>query len=85
MDRGLTLAILAAVVNVVLSVLIPCIMKKSEEPKGSLLSQIRLTFLVHRHMLLVSSLVTAIAVYLAVKIEPEVKNIFPSGILNFLE
>ena len=72
-------------VIVVLSVLIPCIMKKSEEPKGSLLSQIRLTFLVHRHMLLVSSLVTAIAVYLAVKIEPEVKNMFPNGILNFLE
>ncbi len=37
----------------------------------------KITFLVHRHVLFASSLVTALMVYFAVKLEPEVRKSIP--------
>lgn len=85
MNRAFTLALAAALVNVFLSLIVPCMLKEIETKKGSIISEIKLSFMINRHMLLTSSIVTAILVYLAVQIEPEVKAAIPEKLLNFLE
>lgn len=85
MDRAFSLALAAALVNVFLSTIIPCLLKGVEMKKGSIISEMKISFMVNRHMLLTSSIITAIMVYLAVQIEPEVKASIPENILNFLE
>ena len=84
MDRALSTAIVGAIVNVVLSTIIPCLLKRTQNRKGSLLTEIKLAFMVHRHILITSSVITAVAVYLAVKMEPEFVSVMPPGVLNFL-
>ena len=84
MDRALSTAIAGAVVNVVLSTIVPCLVKDRREFRGPLVSEVVQTFQDNSSSLLTSSLVTAIAVYLAVLMEPEVKKAIPSGIVNFL-
>mgnify|MGYP001335471963 CR=1 FL=1 len=81
MDRALSIAMVAAIVNIIFSTLMPCFMKKTK-PK-SLLREIKVTFLVHRHVLVASSVVTAIMVYFAVKMEPEIRKKTIPGILSF--
>lgn len=84
MDRALSTAIVGAIVNVILSTLIPCLLRRTKNTKGSILTEIKLTFMVHRHILITSSVITAVAVYLAVKMEPEIVGSLPQGVVNFL-
>ena len=84
MDRALSTAIVGAIVNVVLSTIVPCLLKDSQNRKGSIITEMKLTFMVNRHLLITSSLITAIAVYLAVKMEPEFNSVLPAGLVNFL-
>jgi len=84
MDRALSTAIVGAIVNVVLSTIVPCLLKKTQSKKGTILDEIKLAFTVHRHILITSSVITAIAVYLAVKMEPDFVSVMPPGVLNFL-
>ncbi len=83
-DRAFSLALAAAIVNVVLSVLVPCLTKNMKTgDENDLITKIRVYMVVNRHLLLTSSLVTAILVYLAVKIEPDVKQL-QNTLLNFV-
>jgi|UniRef100_A0A6C0ITS7 hypothetical protein len=84
MDRALSTAIIGAIVNIILSTIIPCLLKKHDMKKGSFLTEVKLVFMVHRHILITSSVITAIAIYLAVKMEPEVVSSLPPGLINFL-
>tara|TARA_B100001287_G_C22636980_1_gene508077 strand:+ start:1099 stop:1356 length:258 start_codon:yes stop_codon:yes gene_type:complete len=84
MDRAISAAILGALINVVLSTVVPCLMSQIKNKKHSFLTELKLTFLIHRHVLFTSSVVTAIAVYLAVKMEPEFTSSLPKSIINFL-
>ena len=84
MDRALSTAIVGAIVNIVLSTLIPCLLRRTKNTKGSFLTEVKLTFMVHRHILITSSVITAMAVYLAVKMEPELVSALPEGVVNFL-
>ena len=84
MDRALSTAMVGAIVNIVLSTIVPCLLKDSKNRRGSLVTEMKLTFLVNRHLLITSSLITAIAVYLSVKMEPEFTSILPQGLVNFL-
>ena len=84
MDRALSTAIIGAIVNIILSTIIPCLLKKTNVKKGSFLTEVKLIFMVHRHILITSSLITAMAIYLSVKMEPEVVSSLPPGLLNFL-
>ena len=68
MDRALSTAIVGAIVNVVLSTIVPCLLKDSQNRKGSIITEMKLTFMVNRHLLITSSLITAIAVYLGMLI-----------------
>ena len=85
MDRALSTAIVGAIVNIVLSTIIPCLLKNTDNKKGSLLTDIKLNFMVHRDTLITSSVITAIAVYLAVNMEPEFQKVVLPSILNFLK
>ena len=84
MDRALTTALVGALINIVLSTIVPCLLSKTKHSKNSILTEIKLTFMIHRHVLITSSVITAIAVYLAVKMEPEFISVLPKGFINFL-
>lgn len=85
MDRALSTAIVGAIVNIVLSTLVPCLLKGSANRKGSMITEMKLAFMVNRHILITSSLITAILVYLSVKMEPEFQSVLPVGLMNFLQ
>jgi hypothetical protein len=59
------IAIIAAVVNLFLSILVPCLSKKINLPKSSLLSEIKKTITNNREALLMSSLLVGIIVFLS--------------------
>ena len=70
MDEHLLIAIVAAVLNMILSVLVPCALKKSDVP---FLVNIRNTFDTHREMLISSSLLVGVIVFISLKALPTVK------------
>lgn len=75
MDRALSIAMVAAIVNILFSTIFPCLLKKTKTRTVG--REMKITFLVHRHVLFASSLVTALMVYFAVKLEPEVRKSIP--------
>ena len=84
MDRALSTALVGALVNIVLATIVPCLLSKTKNSRNSLLTEVKLTFMIHRHVLITSAVITAITVYLAVKMEPEIVGSLPPGIVNFL-
>ena len=84
MDRALSIALVGALVNIVLATVVPCLLSKTKHSKNSILTEMKLTFMIHRHVLITSAVITAITVYLAVKMEPEIVGSLPPGIINFL-
>ena len=84
MDRAVSAAILGALVNVLLSTVFPCVLSQVRNKKHDFLTELKLTFVVHRHVLFTSSIITAVAVYIAVKMEPEFTSSIPQSVINFL-
>ena len=84
MDRAISAAILGALVNVLLSTIFPCLLSQVRNKKHDFLTELKLTFLIHRHVLFTSSVITAIAVYIAVKMEPGFTSSIPKSVINFL-
>lgn len=84
MDRALMIALIAAVLNAVLSTIIPCLLSGTGYKSGSIMTEVKLTFLVHRYVIIVSSVLTAVITYLAVLMEPGVSNNFPVQLKNFV-
>ena len=84
MDRALTTALVGALVNIVLATIVPCLLSKTKNVKNDFLTEVKLTFMIHRHVLIASAVISAVVVYLAVKMEPEIVGSLPPGIINFL-
>lgn len=84
MDRAFTTALVGALVNILLATIVPCLLSKTKNTKNDFLTEVKLTFMIHRHVLITSAVITAIVVYLAVKMEPEIVGSLPPGIINFL-
>ena len=61
------IAVIAAVVNLSLSILIPCIFKKINFPKSSLFSEIKKMIRDNREILLISSLLAGVFVFLSLE------------------
>lgn len=80
-DKALTIAFIAAFVNIIFSILMPCLLKNTN--RRSLTREMKITFLVHRHVLIASSIATAIMVYLAVKLEPGIQKSIPELLSQF--
>lgn len=70
----LFIAIIAALVNLVLSILIPCALKKTEAP---LLTEVKKMLNQHREMLLTSSVLVGVIVYLALQTASVVQTEMP--------
>ena len=83
----IVIAVIAAVVNLFLSILIPCIFKKINLPKTTLLPEIKKTLNNNCEICLISSLLVGIFVYLSLEsynssIDPdeiELKRLFSLG------
>lgn len=74
MDPDLIVAIVAAMLNIVLSLLLPPLLKNSTFPFAS---QVKKNYECNRDIVMVSSVLTILFVYVSLKISPWVKsNIF---------
>jgi hypothetical protein len=73
------IALIAALVNLILSILVPCAMKD----KANFLPTVRTMLQQHRTALITSSVLVAVTVFLALQAAPVVKNdILPDYIVN---
>ena len=80
MDHDLIfIAVIAGLVNLLLSVLVPCALKQTNQ---SMALEVRRMFDQHREMLVTSSLLTAVIVYIALKAAPTVRSELPEGLVN---
>ena len=74
MDTHLIVAIVAAMLNIVLSLLLPSLLKNSTLPFAD---QIKKNYECNRDVVMVSSVLTIIFVYISLKITPWVRsNVF---------
>ncbi len=81
MDEHIFIAIVAALVNLLLSVLVPCALKKSEI---NFLADVKKMFNQHREMLVTSSVLVGVIVYLALKAAPTVRAELPEPLMNLM-
>ena len=79
MDEHIFIALIAALVNLLLAVLVPCALTKTNL---SMLDNIKKMFNQQKHMLLTSSVLVAVIVYLSLKAAPLVKAELPDAVLN---
>ena len=71
MDVHIFVALVGALINMGLSVSVPVLIKKSEQP---FLVQVRKVFETNRQVILTSSLIVGVTIYLALKVAPELEN-----------
>jgi len=70
MDSDLFIALVGALVNMILSVTIPCLLKKSE---NKFLKDVQKVFQNNREVIITSSVIVAITIYLALKVSPDLE------------
>lgn len=73
MDITIFIAILGGLINALLSVVVPTLLKGSEQ---NFLKQIEDVFKTNRKLIITSSLIVAITIYLALQITPDVQSVF---------
>ncbi len=74
LDADLIVAIVAAMLNIMLSLIVPSLLKNSNLP---LANQVRKNYECNRDVIMVSSVLTVIFVYVSLKITPWVRsNVF---------
>jgi hypothetical protein len=76
METEFFIALVGALVNMVLSVIIPCLLRKSDQ---SFLVDIKKVFQTNREVIFASSLIVAITIYLALTISPELQALTESN------
>ena len=73
MDCHIFIALLGALVNLGLSVTVPCMLEKSDQP---FVVQVKRVFEMNKQEILASSFIVAITIYLALKIAPSAYPMF---------
>ena len=68
MDSHILVALVGALLNMALSVTVPCLIKKTDQP---LLNDVKKVFEMNRQVIITSSIIVALTIYLALKIAPE--------------
>jgi hypothetical protein len=81
MDDKIFIAIVAALVNLLLSVLVPCALKNQE---ASYLTGVKKMFNQNREMLVTSSVLVGVIVYLSLVAAPTVRAEMPEPLLNLM-
>jgi len=82
MHEHIFVAVIAALVNLLLSVLVPCALKKTDIP---LLTEVKKMFGQHKEMLLTSSVLVGVIVFLALQTAPVVKQELPEYLTNLMK
>ena len=82
MDNHLLIALVGAVVNAVLVLLVPCAMQKTNLPFSKRIGK---AFGKNRDVIVSSSVVVAVVIFISMKIVPEVRQQLPAGVVNFLQ
>jgi len=67
MSECLIIALVGALINMILSLLVPCIIKESQAP---ILVNIKKVYATHKQTIITSSVIVFITIYLALKITP---------------
>ena len=82
MHEHIFVAVIAALVNLLLSVLVPCALKKTNLP---LLAEVKKMFGQHHEMLVTSSVLVGVIVFLALQAAPVVKQELPDYLTNLMQ
>lgn len=83
--QPLAIALVAGVVNLVLSLLVPWIASKLNRKEGNVVDRIGDIYDLHKNVLLTSTLVTIVFVFISAKITPKIMNSIPVSLKNFIE
>jgi len=81
MSQHIFIAIIAALVNLVLSVIVPCALKNNQ----NILPEVRKMLEQHRATLISSSVLVAVIVFIALTVSDEVKPMLPAGVLRLAQ
>lgn len=73
MNSHIFIALVGALLNIALSVTVPCLVKKTDQP---FLNDVKKVFETNRQVILTSSLIVAITIYLALKVAPGFQSSF---------
>jgi hypothetical protein len=82
MDKILFVSLLAAILNSIMSVVVPCLMEKAKFPKLPLLEKVRIRFELRRTDIMASSITTFVVVYVALMVSDHVDQNMIFGNLN---
>jgi hypothetical protein len=69
MDSHILIAFTGALINIALSVTVPCLLQNSKQP---FLKDIKDIFKLHRRVIITSSIIVGVTIYLALKFTPDV-------------
>lgn len=72
MDPKLVIALSGALVNMILAVTIPCLLNKTDQP---FLKDMERVFKLNREVIIASSIIVAITIYLALAVAPSVDDL----------
>jgi len=81
MDNHLLVSLVGALVNAVLVLVVPCVLQKTNLPYSDRISK---AFGKNREVIISSSVVVAVVIYISLNITPTIKQETPLPILNFL-
>jgi hypothetical protein len=73
MDPKLVIALSGALVNFVLAVAVPCALNKTNQP---FLNDVKKVLQTNRDVILASSIIVAITIYLALSVAPSLNDVF---------
>lgn len=77
MSECILIAIVGAFINMLLTLLIPCLLKNTKLP---ILTNIKSVYAAHKQSIITSSIIVFITIYLALKITPELNFSFDNKI-----
>lgn len=80
MDENMFIALIAALVNLILSIIVPCALKNNQ----NFLPQVRIMLEANKHALLTSSAIVFVIVYISLSIAPEIKSDIPDSVLKLV-
>jgi len=73
MDSSIIIALVGALINIMLSVIVPCVFKRSD---NSMMNDMREVYKTNRQMIFSSSMIIGITIYLALEFTPQLKEAF---------
>ena len=80
LDRTVYMAVFAALVNVILSHVVPCAVSSKN---NGLIKEIRDEFARNKGSMMISSIVVGIIVWFALNYESDFRETLPRGLINF--